>query len=81
MNTCDTCEWWGNRWFAKYANPPKEIFVPMCNNSDVIAPFDPKAGPEDELERKFSDSGSRTDCQSLYTGAKFGCIHWTEKPL
>ena len=75
MSTCDTCKWWGKRWLAKHANPPKEVFVPTCNNLDVVALFDPKTGPEAEADRKFSDSGSRTDCQSLYTGAKFGCIH------
>lgn len=67
MNTCDTCKWWDQRAESFSVKPIQGI----CTNPKVTGENSPKRTDENILQH-----GGWAE---LWTGPKFGCIHYEPK--
>lgn len=86
MNTCDTCKHWlhsatdGEMANVRLCNQPKLFMVePTSMTFDgqprrMVTVIDESEIGEDEAGM-YGDSGVPIE---LFTGPKFGCVHWEE---
>jgi len=68
MSTCDMCKWWGVAPQRPYSYGNNKVCAHIVRDGDIV--YDASVSP-------IHDNNYLSD---LFTGPKFGCVHWESKP-
>jgi len=71
MDTCDTCKWWGKVRWMRFLRGSQRACEHIATSGEM-----PDGLKPDQMVSPIHDNYYGSE---LFTGPKFGCIHWEKK--